>query len=382
MSIPTTAASPWPRNFAYAAASVFLAASTILNTSYGWAKGDTIATSLVWAGIAAATAVVFTLTWPATVRALHNRDWSGAVMAVVGLVLFGSYNVTAAIGSAAGGRANASNAETATVDARKRAQSAHDTARDELARIPHARPVAEVEALLVGAKPQCRIVVELGRRDTVCGPPAALTAELGRSKRRIELEGKIELAAAELGKTVPARVANSDAVALASFAQGLGLDLDADRINKLLVLLAVLIVECGAGLSLTVALALSGAPASRTAAPADTSVEQPEQPQSPALNALSSTGAASGTIQAPAFTPSVQMRSAPAPAVQAADIVELVREAGGMLRTTTRRLGVQLGRPAASVHGELRRLVSAGLISLNADSRGTLITVAPAARSN
>jgi predicted transcriptional regulator len=54
----------------------------------------------------------------------------------------------------------------------------------------------------------------------------------------------------------------------------------------------------------------------------------------------------------------------------------LVREAGGALRTTTRRLGVQLGRPAASVHGELRRLATAGLISLNADSRGTLITVA------
>src|SRR4029079_701401 len=68
--------------------------------------------------------------------------------------------------------------------------------------------------------------------------------------------------------------------------------------------------------------------------------------------------------------------------VQPADIVGLVRGAGGTLRTTTRRLGVQLGRPAASVHGELRRLATAGLISLNADSRGTLITVVPVARLN
>ena len=99
----------------------------------------------------------------------------------------------------------------------------------------------------------------------------------------------------------------------------------------------------------------------------------------PALNALSGPGGAIETLRAPAFKPSVQLRSDPAPAVQAADIVGLVREAGGALRTTTRRLGVQLGRSAASVHGELRRLATAGLISLNADSRGTLITVVPSA---
>jgi predicted transcriptional regulator len=45
-------------------------------------------------------------------------------------------------------------------------------------------------------------------------------------------------------------------------------------------------------------------------------------------------------------------------------------------------LGTQLGRPAASVHGELRRLAGAGLITLNADSRGTVITLAPGVRPN
>ena len=109
----------------------------------------------------------------------------------------------------------------------------------------------------------------------------------------------------------------------------------------------------------------------------------PERPQTPVLNALNAPGAAIETPRAQVFMPGVQVRSGPAPAVQApGDIVDLVREGGGSLRTTTRRLGVQLGRPAASVHGELRRLATAGLISLNADSRGTLITVVPASRLN
>jgi len=37
---------------------------------------------------------------------------------------------------------------------------------------------------------------------------------------------------------------------------------------------------------------------------------------------------------------------------------------------------VQLGRSAACVHGELRRLATTRFITLNAGSRGTLITVA------
>ena len=54
----------------------------------------------------------------------------------------------------------------------------------------------------------------------------------------------------------------------------------------------------------------------------------------------------------------------------------LAARAGGPQRTTTRRLGVQLGRSAACVHGELRRLATTGFITLSAGSRGTLITVA------
>src|SRR5205823_1690615 len=66
----------------------------------------------------------------------------------------------------------------------------------------------------------------------------------------------IEKATADLAHTGPAKLANSDAVALATYLQGLGLSIDADRVNKLLVLLAVLVVECGGGLALGVGISL------------------------------------------------------------------------------------------------------------------------------
>jgi hypothetical protein len=187
------------------------------------------------------------------------------------------------------------------------------------------------------------------------------------------LEAKIDTASAELAKFQPARVANSDAKALQRYLLAVGVDMTPERLNDLLVLLSVLMIEVGGSLALAIGIALGDAPPGRTAALVSI---QPEQPPKRALNALNSAGAAIETLPAPVFKPSVQLRSDPAPAVQAADIVGLVRGAGGTLRTTTRRLGVQLGRPAASVHGELRRLATAGLISLNADSRGTMIALA------
>ena len=138
----------------------------------------------------------------------------------------------------------------------------------------------------------------------------------------------------------------------------------------LLVLLAVLMIEAGGGLSLAVGMRCPTLRGFRHRKP------------TPDQNALNSAGAAIEMVMAPAFKPSVQLRPDWAPAVQAADIVELMRNAGGTLRTTTRRHGAQLGRPIASVHGSAALGSRAGLITLSADSRGTLITVAPAARPN
>jgi len=106
------------------------------------------------------------------------------------------------------------------------------------------------------ARPVCRIVVTTGSRDTVCAKPTALVAELGRAKRRAQLEATMRKATTDLSAN-KTKVANSDAKALASYLTGLEYEIDAERVNKWLVLLAVLLVECGAGISMTIGLALS-----------------------------------------------------------------------------------------------------------------------------
>jgi hypothetical protein len=329
VTIPIATASPWPARAAYFSAAIFISASGLTNLSYGWQKGTDLPSSLVWAGVVGAVAIAFGLAWPALIRSVDAKRWSAALISLVALLLAGTYSVTAALGSAAGGRANAAATETATTDARTKAQAAYDTAKAELAKLPNARPVGELDALLASAKPQCRIVVTLNRRDTVCGPPAALVAELGRAKRRGELEAKIDGASAGLALIQPAKVANSDAKALARYLTAVGLDVTPDRLNDLLVLLAVLMIEAGGGLSLAIGMALSGLPGRATDASADTADSESRTKRTPPA---SPPDAASGRPEHPR----------PVPAVQPSELMAWLRLQGGRAETSMRRLASAL----------------------------------------
>jgi predicted membrane channel-forming protein YqfA (hemolysin III family) len=117
VTISKTGQASWPARCAYLSSAVFIAASGTTNIiTYGFAKGDSLATSCVWAGVAGAVAIVLALSWPALIRSLDAKRWSAAVISLVALVLSGTYSVTAALGSAAGGRPNAAAAETAATD--------------------------------------------------------------------------------------------------------------------------------------------------------------------------------------------------------------------------------------------------------------------------
>jgi hypothetical protein len=224
----TAAPSVWPARAAYFSAAIFTGASGTINVTYGWQKDGDLAGSLTWAAVAAAVAIVFALSWPGLIRSLEARRWSAALVALVALMLAGSYSVTAALGSAAGGRANAATTETATTDARKRAQDAYDAAKAELATLKPTRPVTELEAMRASWHQR------MGKRD-----PWFYEPELARAKRRAELEAKIERVASELASTGPAKQANSDARTLARYLQALGVNTTPEHLNDLLVLLAV-----------------------------------------------------------------------------------------------------------------------------------------------
>jgi hypothetical protein len=121
---------------------MFTAASGTINIVYGWSKGDGLASSLTWAAVAGAVAIVFALSWPALIRSLEARCWPAALICLAALLLAGAYSVMAALGSAAGGRTNAATAEIATAEARNRAQAAYDAASAELTALKPSCPEA------------------------------------------------------------------------------------------------------------------------------------------------------------------------------------------------------------------------------------------------
>ena len=161
-------------------------------------SAEDLPTSLIWLTVSIAASIVFALSVPALLQSISAKKWAQALLVCIGFAVCGSYSVVAALGSASGGRQDAAHAESTLQSARKRAQAAYDKATADLEAIKPSRSVAEVDALIAGAKPVCRIVVGHGHRNTVCTPPPALTAELGRAKRRAELDGKIEAARLEL----------------------------------------------------------------------------------------------------------------------------------------------------------------------------------------
>jgi hypothetical protein len=256
--------------------------------------------------------------------------------------------------------------ETATTDARAKVQATYNGARAEMDGLKPSRPVSELEALLAAYTPgrNCRIQVTIGNRKTVCSPPAALTAELGRAKRRAELEARIDKAQAELERLAAPKQANSDAAALAGYLAALGLDIQTDAINRLLVLLAVLVVECGGGLALAVGMALGQGRAGRSN---DTQGTQQVTQGTPGVP--SGVPLPQQLSQLPAF-PTVPRRFTDT--VEAA-LVRVLREQGGKIVTGQRTLGRTLGVSATHINRVLAKLSRAGIISLDATRRGSIV---------
>jgi hypothetical protein len=323
--------------------------------------------------------IVFALSWPALLRNIDARQWSRASVALVALLVTGAYSVSAALGSAMGGRANAAATETAISDARSRAQAAYEAARTELAGLKLSRSVAELEALLAAAKPVCRIVVQLGERQTVCSPPAALVAELGRAKRRAELATKVEKSTGELASVGPARVANSDAVALATYLAILGIVVGQETADRLLTLLAVLVIECGGGLALAVGLSLSERPEQRVS---DRVFAESDASRASAFgaNTTSCTGEGIRTPLARSTNAGVlaTVQDCSRNAV-GQKLVEALRERGSPVKTSLRRLALHLGTTPTTLHTVTHKLIAAGVLAVDSGRQGSLFRLVPTA---
>jgi hypothetical protein len=187
----------WPAHLSFLAAGLFTLASGGTNLFYGIAKGTDAASSLVWATVSIGVSIIFALSWPAFIVSLDRRQWARAALVLIALFLTGTYSVTAALGSAMGGRANAAIEEKDTTDKRTKAEAAYDVAKAELATLKPSRPVAELEAMRKSWHER------MGKKEAWFYEP-----ELARAKRRAELEAKVERAAGELAHTGSAKIAN------------------------------------------------------------------------------------------------------------------------------------------------------------------------------
>ena len=359
MLVSSTPASSWPAKISYLAAGIFIAASGSVNLVYGIGKGSDLPSSVVWGAVSLAASGTFALSWPALIRAASKWSFSGAAIAFVALLLSGAYSISAALGSAGGGRLDAANQETASTAARQRAQRAYDAALADLAKLAPSRPAAEVEALLSAARPQCRVDVSNGRRDTVCNPPPTLTAELARARQRLELQNALNAASVELSRVGPARTANSDAKTLSRYMQAIGADISSERLNDLLTLLTVALVEMGGGLSLALGLTLSAAPAGPSERKPNAASVQPEQARTLPADAQD-TPLANGQTRRPS--------SVRVPALE-----EWLHGQGGRALIGMRGLGAALGCSPTKAHEQVRRAAAAGVVRATPGSRGTTL---------
>jgi hypothetical protein len=427
VSVYSSASSRLPARCAYLSAVAFITASSITNVAYGYGKGDTLVTSLVWAIVAGAVAAVQALSWPAMIRSIDGKRWSAALVALAALTLSGTYSVVAALGSAAGGRLNSATAEQATGDARIKAQAAYDraqadldalaaakpggelqaqieAARADLAKIPAARAVAELEALQRGASQRgCQAGTALkGQLKTKCPDYSVETArawerqrfankiteltkdaeraEQRHGERRDRAQATMDKAAAELASVRPAKVANSDSKALARYLAATGLEITPDRLNDLLVLLAVLMIETGGGLSLAVGMALSGPAGERTAAPSDSPAGHSDQRRTPPAATLTGFPDSPAKVSGPAVT-SRTVRPAVASGGEASDVVAWLAASGGRAEGV-RRMAEALGRPRSTVSDECRRLRQAGQITMARGRHGAVVTLAAIGKLN
>jgi hypothetical protein len=349
-------------------------ASAGTNLHYGISKGADAASSVVWGAVSVAVSIVFALSWPAVIRAVERRQWTLVPMALAALVVTGAYSVTAALGSASGGRTNAATLESAATDARAKAQAAYDAAKSELDGLKPSRPIGELEALVTTYTPgrKCRFQVPFGRRTTVCSPPVALAAELGRARRRAELEGKMDTAQSELERVPAPKQANSDAAALAGFLAALGVGASAGTMNRLLVLLAVLVIECGGGLALVVGMSLSE---HREQGVRKQALANDPTLRSPPFGANTANTGRQGPRICPerstnvAVFASVRHRSRKAVGER---LLEVLRERGGPLQTSIRRLADHLGTTPTTLHTVTGELIAARVVAVVAGRQGSV----------
>lgn len=371
-----------------AAGTIFTLASAATNLIYGISKSPELPAQIVWGSVAVAASLALAVTPAALMRAAAIRSTTGVVFSLAALLLFGSFSLSGALGSAFGSRVTSHAVQTTKDGTRARLQRSYDAAQTELQATAPARPTAELEALLTKLKATSGANGCVGTPDgpisrKACGEAATLAIELGRSKRRAELEAQSKEATAALNKIEPPKFANADAIALSSFAEKIGIIVTPEALNPWLALLAVALVEFGGGTCFAVAGVFGAAQSIAPVTTASASycgsrqehVEQVESaevasPPSPTEFTELSRRAECGTTPLPKLTIVDD---------DAERLVAMVEQHGNELLGSNRTFARALGVSHTQAGRLLDELEASGRVALSRGKGGTVVRLAKAA---
>lgn len=387
-----------PALLAYSAGATFTLAASATNLSYGMSKGTGPIEQAINGGVAVACSVALAAGMPAFAKAVASRSVAHAAMIACAVMVFGSYSVAGALGSAAGARTQQAQTERQAASDRERWQSSYERASGELARLSGPLPSAALATQIAALKATpganaCAFQNGPVSRD-VCGKVEALEAE-GRAmdrehrERRATLEREMRSASEALANAKAVRPANSDAKALAEFLGVLGVTATPEVIARVLVLLQVLLLECGGGLAFIVGAVLAGGPVERRKI-ANTSVEQPntEAPKAPAPFTASEPapfsvqGSEQLTAADHATSPETRAFSGvrggehSEPSTARDRLLAFVREQGGSVQSGQRAIAAAVGVSTGRLNALIGELRGEGKLQVRAGSTGTTLAVA------
>lgn len=344
-----------PRVLGVIGATLLIASSAMLGAYYGFTIGAHyhVALGVVFAAAALGGEILKPLAVVGAADAIKARDFGRFVAAALLAATCIAYSLASELSLAAGTRGDAAAARSAEIDARQAAHDRRARAVAEMAVLPVARPVDELNALAkrLRAAPGANGCTKepdgpISRR--ICGQVADLEAEAARSTRRQKLEVAIAEADATLATGANAVGAEDPlAFVLSAYARALGFGASPDTLAPWLALIPVLFFEIGSAFAL---MAVRGS-----------AMPMPDKPEPNEA------------------TPPPPAADVPPPAdghAAGATVIELLKAKGGELKGGQRGIAKALGLSKSRANELLHQLARAGRICLETSAQGTCVRLA------
>jgi hypothetical protein len=373
MTFTSKTALTWQAKTAYVCAALFALTSISTNAVYGFYKGDTLPSSLIWAVLAIATGATLLLSTAALFKSLAARSWGQAAFIALGLSLCATYSIVAAVGSATGQRMTAALTEDNASSRRTDSQKAVDQATAELAKLPTPeRPSnaiqAELDGILIDLRLEGCTSINGPRTREKCPHVAELKTELASAQTteasKSKWQTQLDKARTQIANLPPPKVVNSDAQAVVNFLKALGYDPTVAQVNTALALLSVLLIEMGGSVSLAVGMAFSLDNKS-VREPLSKEEEKPLLPTAPLVTAeTNKDGRLKGLHEVPKQALVESFTS-----VRDQLLSDVAGNKGG-LRSTYEALGVRYGVSATRIGQIVRDLKKEGLVRVCSSRSG------------